>query len=188
MMFVQFLNGLVWCVKPDAFVEGSLFLEDYENFPDPNRIVDHVIQLATGTADGLDHASITYVGGGIVRFRGKVPDVSSSDEIPGMFGYEVMSPEDALHRATLELTLNEQFGLGREEVAHSIASQGKDYPEESVICMAGSHRELRCPADFSNCNYVRVVVSGFEVAHWDTSVQKKDSNMMLGMLMKSAAK
>jgi len=61
-----------------------------------------------------------------------------------------------------------------------------NYGEESVLDVLGSLRQIRSPAHPDECNYVRVVVDGLEVAYWCDDEWRDDPACVMGAFLGAA--
>lgn len=79
-----------------------------------------------------------------------------------------------------------QYGLHPMEILHALENLDNEYGEESVIRISGTLREIRSPAHPSDCNYVRVVVEGYEVAYWDADEWRERPAEVMGAILGAA--
>ncbi len=68
--------------------------------------------------------------------------------------------------AELANALVVQYDLLPVEAEHAVDNLENSYGEESVLDVLGSQRQIRSPAHPEECNYVRVVIDGLEIAYW----------------------
>ncbi|MEG1971240.1 MAG: hypothetical protein RR101_14105, partial [Burkholderiaceae bacterium] len=61
------------------------------------------------------------------------------------------------------------------------------YTDEAEIKMLGSKREIRRPADPAECDYVRVVVDGLEIAYWVSDEWQEAPAEVMGAIFRIAA-
>lgn len=187
MSFVRFPNGKVWQVGEHATIEGTVQVPDLMSHFDLESLLDAISDAATGSVVGLTGFSYECRGKDVVWFRGtaeELPDLEDEDECK-VSGYKPLTTDSA----ELREALAEQYGLDEVEVAHALASLdiSDRYDDECVINIAGSHRQIRTPAHPAECNYVRVVVDGIEVAYWVDDEWRDDPAIVMGALMGAAA-
>lgn len=178
MSFVRFPNGKVWQVGDHNFIMGSVSVPGYPSLGELSKAV-------TGSVDGLADISAECIGGDMFSFRAyaelHVTDVDDGEVVE----HEIVKADDPRLRAALK----EQYELDDFEVEHALASlELKDqYGDECVIQVSGSHRQIRTPAHPAECNYVRVVAGGFEIAMWVDDEWRDDPAVVMGALIGAAA-
>ncbi len=68
------------------------------------------------------------------------------------------------------------------EIEHAINNLGNDYGDETVIKLMNG-REMHCPAFPSECDYVRIVQDGYELAYWTSTEWAEDPEVVMGAIM-----
>jgi hypothetical protein len=157
MKFVQCPNGMVWPLDNEGLISGTVLVPNYLEKETPEDRLDAIAEAATGSLVGLTNFSDTYLGNDLVSFKG-VPEIL--DYAPeGCTELDEHSPE-------LRAALAAQYGLDEMEVEHALDNLDTNYGQECTLSIAGSRRAIRCPASPAECEYVRVVIDGFEIAYW----------------------
>ncbi len=185
MNFVQFPNGKVWVVDAHNFIKGTVLVPDYLSLDDIDARNDALSVAATGSTIGLSDISAESIGGDMVSFSAYAEMLVTEDDDGEMPERNVLNVDDPNLRAALMA----QYGLNDIEADHAIAnieSFGCD-EDECVIQVAASNRQIRTPAHPAECNYVRVVAGGFEIARWVDDEWRDDPAVVMGALMGAAA-
>lgn len=58
-----------------------------------------------------------------------------------------------------------KFGWLDVEIEHAINNADAEYDDECIIELANG-KSLHCPAFPDDCDYVRIVQGGYEIAYW----------------------
>lgn len=185
MNFVQFPNGKVWGVDEHNFVKGTVIVPDYSSLVDIDARNDALSEAVTGSVVGLADIEAHANGGDVVSFSAYAESLVAENDDGEVPEHEVLTVDDPRLRAALM----EQYGLDDFEVEHALASlELKDqYDDECVIQVSGSHRQIRTPAHPAECNYVRVVAGGLEIAMWVDDEWRDDPAVVMGALIGAAA-
>lgn len=187
MNFVRFPNGKVWKMGEHSFIEGTVQVADFMSFDDTESRLDAISEAATGSIVGLSDFSYSYRGNDLVRFRGRAEGLPEfDDEGECEEGDFKLLTSDA---PELRDALAAQYGLNEIEASHAMAclEGSASYEDECVIDIAGSHRQLRSPAHPSECNYVRVLVDGLEIAYCVDDEWRDDPAVVMGAILGAAA-
>jgi hypothetical protein len=76
-----------------------------------------------------------------------------------------------------------KHGWDEVELTHAIETAGDvDHGDESSVELANG-RELRCPAFPKECDYVRVVQDGCELAYWDIDEWAESPAEVMGAII-----
>lgn len=185
MNFVQFPNGKVWVVDAHNCIKGTVVVPGYLSLVDIDARNDALSEAVTGSVVGLSDIGAQAIGGDVVAFSAYAEMLVTEDDDGEVPECEVLTVDDPHLRAALMA----QYGLNDIEVDHALASiELKDqYDDECVIQVSGSHREIRSPAYPAECNYVRVVAGGFEIARWVDDEWRDDPAVVMGALIGAAA-
>lgn len=185
MSFVRFPNGKVWSVNEYNTIEGTVLVPGYVSMTDIEDRNDALSEAVTGSIVGLTGFAASHRGGDIVWFCGTAEEIPEDESDFKESGFKLLSSDSPELRAAL----TEQYGLDDFEVEHALASlELKDrYDDECVIQVSGSHRQIRTPAHPAECNYVRVVAGGFEIAMWVDDEWRDDPAVVMGALIGAAA-
>lgn len=179
--FVKFPNGLVWRVDENGWIEGSVVVPGYEGIDDLEARLDAIANAATGSVAGLTSFAYQHRAGDIVSFRGCAEEYNNADE-EELEEYEVLHAGLALFKSSLAM----QYGLTDIEVQRAVDSIGDDYGEECVLDMLGSQRQIRTPAHPAECDYVRIVVDGYEIAYWVADEWSEAPASVMGAIIGAA--
>jgi hypothetical protein len=182
MIFVQFPNGKVWRVSESGWIEGAVVVPDYEDKEDLEARLDAIAEAATGSICGLADFAYQYRGRDIVSFSGRAEELPVAEADYAEGGFVRLMPEDLAFATALQ----QQYGLSPEEVKHALGALDNCYGEESVVDVLGSFRQMCAPAYPAACDYVRVVVDGYEVAYWVEDEWQEDPACVMGALMGAA--
>ena len=173
MKFVQFPNGKVWRVGNNGWIEGSVLVPDYENLDSLESRLDAIAEAATGSCCGLTDFAYQFRGNDIVSFQG------CAEELPDDEADYVKADFKVLDANSGELVdaLVAQYGMLPMEAKHALDNLENNYGEECALDILGSQRQIRSPAHPEECNYVRVVVDGLEIAYWCDDEWRDDPAM-----------
>lgn len=182
MAFVQFPNGKLWRVDESGWIQGSVRVPDYEAFDSLEARLDAIAEAATGSCAGLTDFSYQFRGNDIVSFHGCAAELPVDEADYAQEDFKVLTPgsEEWLSALTA------QYGLLAVEAQHALSALENTYGEESVIDVLGSQRQICSPAHPDDCDYVRVVIDGFEVAYWVADEFSGDPACVLGALLGAA--
>lgn len=176
MKWMKFPNGAVWPVDESGHVAG-VTMADENHEGDLENYLDSISEAVTGSVSDLTDFAYFARGGGYVEFAGTYENHTDEDDLEEI---DVQSDEFAQ-------LIQKQFGLSEVEARHAVDSIASEYDEECVIKVTGSNRELRSPAYPAPCDYVRVVVSGLEVAYWVADELGEDPTEVMGALIGALA-
>ncbi|PKO82376.1 MAG: hypothetical protein CVU19_01805 [Betaproteobacteria bacterium HGW-Betaproteobacteria-13] len=182
MKFVQFPNGKVWRVDNDGWIEGSVSVPDYENLDSLEARLDAIAEVATGSCCGLTDFAYQFRGNDIVSFRGCAEELPADEADYAEADFKVLEADSA----ELANALVVQYELLPVEAEHALDNLENNYGEESLLDVLGSQRQIRSPAHPEECNYVRVVVDGFEVAYWCDDEWRDDPACVMGAFLGAA--
>ena len=183
--FVQFPNGKVWAVDENNRIAGSVYLDDNDGDSEGNleSWLDALSEAATGSTIGLNDFSYSEDGNGLVSFNGIASELPENEEDYPKEGYKVLP----VGSRELQEALMTQYCLMPVEVDHAIDALGIQYGEEHVLLIHGTGRQIRTPAYPAECDYVRIVRDGLELAYW-TSDEWRDAPMdVMGAIMGAAS-
>lgn len=180
MKFVQFPNGKVWRVedRPEGGrMEGTVLVPGFSYLKSrPNGVtLAEVSEVVTGSPQGLVDFVFVDKGNDVVAFRGYQGDNRGAKELAAY------SPE-------LALALMRQYDLTAVEVDHALGNLDNEYGKELAIPVQGCWRQIRCPAYPQECDYVRVVVDGYEVAYWTSEEWQESPKLVMGAFLGAVAK
>jgi hypothetical protein len=85
------------------------------------------------------------------------------------------------HAAYLDV-LAGRHSLNEIEIEHALAALGDDYDDETVIPLANG-RAIHCPAYPAECEYVRVVLEGYELMYWHCDEWAESPMEVMGALL-----
>jgi hypothetical protein len=177
MKFVKCPNGNVWVRNEDGQISGSVLVTEFEGKENLESVLDSIAEAATGSNVGLRDIGHSYLGNDLVSFSA-VPAILDSD------------PDECveLHADSPELPglLAAQYGLDEVEVQHILDNLDLPYEQESVLPILGTGREIRCPAYPAECDYVRIVIDGFELAYWDKAEWSLAPAEVMGAILGAA--
>ena len=177
MKFIKCPNGKVWARDDEGMISGTVLVPEFENKADLEAVLDSIAEAATGSIVGLTNLTHRYLGGDMVWFVA-VPEILDTE------------PEDCIEleetSSELQALLVEQYGLNDIEVEHALDNLDNDYGEECVVAIVGTARELRCPAYPAACEYVRIVIDGFELAYWDQAEWGRAPAEVMGAIFGAA--
>lgn len=178
MNFVQFPNGKVWR-NIDGRISGVVFVAD--EGPTVDSLLDAIAEAATGSEIGLSDFSFTSLGNSLYAFHGmaEIPEdeVDYAEE-----GFKVLHRTDP----ALATALAAQYRLSDIEVQHALQSLDNQYGQETILKIHNSNRQIHCPVHPEECNYVRIVVSGLEVAYWVVDEWAEDPASVMGAILGAA--
>ncbi len=193
--FVQFANGQIFLVDANLLVSGTIQLHGTDE-PDEHYAARLAVSGDLASWQEFNYAHIgTLDGTALIEFSGtlvELPDLdqsavaewvglhykvnystlSTAEQADWQLRYReahlhdtggyilITDPQNAKHQ------LQKQWRLSDVEVAHALASLDNEYGDEKVLVINGSHRAIHCPAYPSECDYVRIVLNGLEVAYW----------------------
>lgn len=180
MKFVLFPNGRVWRLHPDKTFAGIVEVKHFSLDVGYQALLDRISIAATGSDVVLTDATFELRGGNMVYFSG-VADLGSFDEddenAPRVLDLDSVELREALCR---------QYSLIEPEVSHLLDNLDNTYGPETVLPVAGSDRAIAIPSYPAECDYVRVLVDGFEVAYWVDSEWGEDPAAVMGALIGAA--
>jgi hypothetical protein len=78
--------------------------------------------------------------------------------------------------------LAEQYDWSAVELSHALGSLDAKYKNEAVVELA-SGRKLHCPAYPADCDYVRIVQDGFELAYWCSDEWEESPMDVMGAIV-----
>lgn len=80
--------------------------------------------------------------------------------------------------------LGKQHGWASIELQHAHQNANSDYGHEDVLPLANG-RAIHTPSS-SDCDYVRIVQAGCELAYWTSSEWAEDPEIVMGAIMGAA--
>ncbi|WP_126223518.1 hypothetical protein [Burkholderia ambifaria] len=175
--FIKFQNGKVWRVGVDDEVTGTVLVPRLTETNDRVGRHDAIAKAVTGSILGMDDIEYTMLDGNKVRFSGYV---ALPAEGP------TRCTELDVDSGELRTLLAAQYSLNSMEIEHALDNLHVQYGEETVVPIAGSGREIRCPVRTDSDSYVRVVVDGLEIAYWNRDEMVREPDDVLGALLVTA--
>ena len=175
--FIKFQNGKVWRVGAEDEVTGTVLVPRLAEKKDLVGCHDAIAAAVTGSILGMDDIVYTMLEGNKVRFSGYV--ALPAEGPTRCTEMDVASSE-------LRTLLAAQYSLTPMEVEHALNNLHVQYGEETVVPIAGSGREIRCPVRTDSTSYVRVVVDGLEIAYWNSGELAREPDDVLGALLVTA--
>lgn len=189
--YVLFANGKVWPIKADGSFDGSVEIDSVIDC----HGIDNVQAAIAAALLGDDNAwaaeidSVTPSGDRIVIFKCILAEFewaqSSIEQFQldiDQFGAKVIDPESDEMKAALVA----QFGMSPMEVEHALDNLSTVYGDECVLPILGSHCAIHTPAYPAECDYVRVVVGGYEIAYWTAQEWRDDPACVMGAIIGAA--
>ncbi|BDC78564.1 hypothetical protein [Aquipseudomonas alcaligenes] len=181
--FIRLPNGRVWLIDSDKVISGTVRVPGYEGLHYLESRLDAISEAVADGFVGLSGFSYSYIGDDLVSFTGSLDELPNDPDEWGEEGCELLTPDSPALRDSLK----EQYGLSEIEVDHALAALGHEYGDECVTQKVGSIRQIRTPAYPSECDYVRVVVDGLEIAHWSSDEWADDPMTVMGAIFGAAA-
>lgn len=182
MKFVQFPNGKVWPVDADNWITGSIPTPAANSHDDSlETFLDNLSNEVTGSSGGLTDFSYQRRGS-IISFHGAASELPDEESEYEENGFKLLD----LDSAELKRQLALQYQLSDVELDHALRYLDTEYGAETVLRLADSHRELRSAAHLDECDYVRVVVGGLEVAYWSSEEWSESSVEVMGAIFGAA--
>lgn len=127
-------------------------------------------------------------GDGVFEFSANInldriqsPESADAEEFLAA-GYHVLADRSPLLRQLLQ----KQYGLLDSEVSHLIGALDADYECETVVNIAGGLRSIHCPSYPQECDYLRVVIDGYELAYWTSDEWGCSPAEVIGAVMGAA--
>lgn len=176
--FIQLPYGKVWKIDSNKVISGTVRVPEYEDLDSLESRLDAISESAVGSFVGLSGFSYSYIGDDLVSFTGSLGELPDDPGDWAEEGCELITPDSP----ELRVALKDQYGLTDIEVDHAIATLGNEYGEECVTQNVGSIRQIRTPAHPSECDYVRVVVDGLEIAYWSSDEWADDPMTVMGAI------
>lgn len=180
--FIQLPYGKVWKIDSNKVISGTVRVPEYEDLDSLESRLDAISESAVGSFVGLSGFSYSYIGDDLVSFTGSLGELPDDPGDWAEEGCELITPDSP----ELRVALKDQYGLTDIEVDHAIATLGNEYGEECVTQNVGSIRQIRTPAHPSECDYVRVVVDGLEIAYWSSDEWADDPMTVMGAIFGAA--
>lgn len=215
MQFVQFANGKIFVVDQNLRISGTIQLHPSDE-PDEHYAARLAVSGEMSVWEEFSYAHIgTLDGIALISFSGTLaeqPEVDPSDfaEWVGLH-YKInystlddMAKADWLLRyleahqqedggyitiadtQRIKAQLKKQWQLSDVEVDHALADFSNDYGDENVLPIQGSHRAIHTPAFPSECDYVRVVLNGLEIAYWVSDEWAESPTEVMGAILGAA--
>lgn len=182
MQFIQFPNGNVWRVSEQHRISGTVQVHDYENFESLEDRLDAISEAATGSCCGLTDFSYTYRGNDLVSFYGTADALPADEADFADEGYKVLLPGSP----ELAAALMAQYNLSEAEATHAVGSMDCVYENECQLDVVGSDRSIHTPAHPQDCDYVRIVLDGYELAYWTSNEWAEDPTCVMGAIFGAA--
>lgn len=180
--FIRLPHGKVWMIDSNHVISGTVRVPEYENLDSLESRMDAISDSAAGSFVGLSGFSYCYIGDDLVSFTGLLGELPDDPDDWAEEGCELFTSDSPELRASLK----EQYGLTDIEVDHAIATLGNEYGDECVTQNVGSIRQIRTPAHPSECDYVRVVLDGLEIAYWSSDEWADDPMTVMGAIFGAA--
>lgn len=182
IQFIRLPDGKVWRIEEGKIIYGTVRVPEYESLDCLESRLDAISDSATGSFVGLSGFSYSYIGDDLVSFTGSLGELPDDPDDWAEEGCELLTPDSPGLRASLK----EQYGLTDIEVDHALATLWNEYGEECVTQKIGSIRQIRTPAHPAECDYVRVLVDGLEIAYWSSDEWADDPMTVMGAIFGAA--
>lgn len=177
--WIKYPNGKVWLADANNMISGTVAVEN-SSCIDLESLLDAVAEAATGSSTGLQDIAYQVLGGDMVSFTALSTHLLDDEEDRET----IELPADSTELVDL---LTAQYGVDEAAAEHMLDNLNAEYGEECVIQLTGTARELRCPAYPGECDYVRVVADGLEIAYWVSDDWQKAPTEVMGALIGALA-
>jgi hypothetical protein len=178
MRWLRFSNGKIWPAHQNGWIKGAVAIPRYESYWNLEGRRIAIAKEIAGSDAGMPYLVYQHRGNGFVAFR--------ADVTPLMQSGRKDAAELSTDSAELRNALKRQYPINDAEVGHLLSNADKEYGQESVLNVLGSRRQVRCPKDPKQCNYVRIVFDDLEIAYWRDSDWGKTPVEVMGAILDAA--